>query len=246
MYCWHRLQKRNPNLDDESEFTNPERTDTQIMTSYPKGTSSTRRPLSSQDLTTRVQELQDRVKSLLDRVGSNELPTSTGISLLDVKIHLLDVKIHHNLLSYIITLTCIDRLVELRVVPEKVRSLELKLIYQIDKLVSLAATQAESKDDGAKEDVKNDTTAAVVEDPLRFQTQPNEPCLEMPLRADRVVETTRTSLIPRASRRLVPMCDDDDPKQAAASRLSARMRERASAGPAVRGGYLCEAGGDKG
>ncbi|KAI8809985.1 Sas10/Utp3/C1D family-domain-containing protein [Cladochytrium replicatum] len=192
-----------------------------------------------QDLTTNAQEVQGRVKSLLDRVRSNELPTSKGISLLDVKIH--------TLLSYITNLTylilrksngssifqhkCVDRLAELRVVLEKVRPLELKLKYQIDKLVSLATTRPENKEGGAKEGAKKDTIAAVVEDPLRFK--PNPMNLVSKSRdvgrsrgGDDEGEPEHTGVYKPP--KLVPMRYDDDPKQAASSRLSARMRERAS------------------
>lgn len=85
---------------------------------------------------------------LADKTSSDEFSTSGGVSLLEIKYHLL--------LSYLINLThvmlmkvqgksinscpSVVRLVEIRTILEKIKPLDLKLHYQIDKLIKLATT----------------------------------------------------------------------------------------------------------
>lgn len=80
---------------------------------------------------------------MIQKVNSGEISTSQGLSFLEMKYNML--------LSYLIDLTsiiltknvgkkiegnsCIDRLVEIRTVLEKIKPIENKLKYQIDKLV---------------------------------------------------------------------------------------------------------------
>lgn len=95
------------------------------------------------------------VDDMLDRVKRGELSTAKGLSFLEVKYHML--------LSYLINLTyvvlrkctgepieadpAIDRLVELRTVLEKIRPIDTKLKYQVDKLVKAAVTGATAQND---------------------------------------------------------------------------------------------------
>jgi len=103
------------------------------------------------------------VKNLLDYVSENDFSTTKGISFLEVKNHLL--------LNYLLDLSLvigtklngesiknspsIARLVEIRTVLEKMRPIDQKLKYQVDKLVKTAST-------GISEN-----------DPLRYKPQPH-------------------------------------------------------------------------
>lgn len=89
-------------------------------------------------------------KESINKIANQEHKTSKGISLLEVKCH--------TLLSYLVDLTlliqkkcefqsikddpCIGRLVEHRTVLERIRPLEFKIKYQIDKLVKTAMSGA--------------------------------------------------------------------------------------------------------
>lgn len=103
-----------------------------------------------------VKQVTSLVESMLEKVRSGELTTEYGLSFLEVKYHML--------LDYLINLTyvvlrktsgdeidgdpAIDRLIEIRAVLEKIRPIDQKLRYQIDKLVKTAV-----------EGVKNPTDA---------------------------------------------------------------------------------------
>ncbi|XP_047544890.1 neuroguidin [Vanessa atalanta] len=93
-----------------------------------------------------VQQVSQLVDNMLLRVKSGEITTDKGLSFLEMKYQML--------LSYLINLTyivlrkcsgekiesdpSIDRLVEIRTVLEKIRPIDSKLKYQIDKLVKTA------------------------------------------------------------------------------------------------------------
>ncbi|CRK93762.1 CLUMA_CG007290, isoform A [Clunio marinus] len=95
-----------------------------------------------------VKQVSDVVGNMLQRVKSGEMSTESGLSFLEVKYHML--------LNYLINLTyvvlrkcsgqriekdpAIDRLIEIRTVLEKIRPIDYKLRYQIDKLVKTAVT----------------------------------------------------------------------------------------------------------
>ena len=84
------------------------------------------------------------------KIANDEVSGEDGLSFLEMKCQLF--------LNYLINLTylmllkvdgkpfveqaCIERLVEIRTVLEKIRPIEKKLTYQIDKLVKLAATES--------------------------------------------------------------------------------------------------------
>ncbi|GLH15279.1 hypothetical protein R5R35_003552 [Gryllus longicercus] len=102
-----------------------------------------------------VQQVTQLVDNMLARVKRGEMSTDKGLSFLEVKYHML--------LSYLINLTyvvlrkcsgrkieddpAIDRLVEIRTVLEKMRPIDHKLKYQIDKLVKTAVTGSINEDD---------------------------------------------------------------------------------------------------
>ncbi|XP_046630590.1 neuroguidin-like [Daphnia pulicaria] len=116
------------------------------------------------DIKTIVNQVNQMVRNLIDRVKNKEFPTAQGMSFLDVKNQLL--------LKYLMDLNClllkkvsgesikasssIERLVEIRTLLERMRPVEHKLRYQIDKLLKIATTG------------KFETT-----DPLQFKANPN-------------------------------------------------------------------------
>ncbi|KAH9409775.1 PREDICTED: neuroguidin-like [Rhagoletis zephyria] len=96
------------------------------------------------------------VKALLEKMKNNELPTENGISLFDMK--------NKMFLSYLVDLTdvlftklrgesiaertgTLERLVEERTVLEKIRPIEHKLKYQVDKLMKVLNTGAIDQND---------------------------------------------------------------------------------------------------
>lgn len=101
-----------------------------------------------------AQHVASLVDNMLQKVRLGELSTDQGLSFLEMKYNML--------LSYLINLTyvvllkcsgiqiendpCIDRLVEIRTVLEKIRPIDHKLKYQIDKLVKTAANTTNAND----------------------------------------------------------------------------------------------------
>ncbi|KAF9415931.1 hypothetical protein HW555_006563 [Spodoptera exigua] len=107
------------------------------------------------EMNTNVQQVSQLVDNMLVRVKSGELSTDKGLSFLEMKYQML--------LSYLINLTyivlrkcsgeriesdpSIERLIEIRTVLEKIRPIDSKLKYQIDKLVKTAVVGGTSEDD---------------------------------------------------------------------------------------------------
>ncbi|KAI8321698.1 hypothetical protein GQ54DRAFT_297810 [Martensiomyces pterosporus] len=103
-------------------------------------------------LRTQADQVRELVDKLRQRVDEGELATGSGISFLEVK--------HHTMLTYITNLvyftmlklhgkqieshTVISRLVEDRTVLEKMKPLEQRLKYQIDKLLRGAVVASEN------------------------------------------------------------------------------------------------------
>ena len=127
------------------------------------------------EIKTKTKDLKDRLQPLISKIKAQELATDQGISLLEVKCHSLLSYMTH--LSYFILLKlqgmsveghpCTTSLVELRTVLEKIKPLENKLKYQIDKLVKSAVLKQDT-------DVVNaDKNAAAEEmDALAFKPNP--------------------------------------------------------------------------
>ncbi|KAF0381908.1 Sas10/Utp3/C1D family-domain-containing protein [Gigaspora margarita] len=115
--------------------------------------------------------MKEQICITSDRVNNNLLKTNCGVSLLDVK--------NHTLLQYITNLAflihlkldgksisdhpVISNLVELRIILEKIKPVEQKLKYQIDKLIR--ATTIEN----IEENNVNLTNNIAVADPLSFK-----------------------------------------------------------------------------
>ncbi|EDX03856.1 GD23361 [Drosophila simulans] len=100
------------------------------------------------EMNSNVKQVTDLVEGMLQRVKRGELTTEYGLSFLEVKYHmLLDYLIN---LTYVVLRKCsgetiegdpsIERLIEIRTVLEKIRPIDHKLRYQIDKLVKTATT----------------------------------------------------------------------------------------------------------
>lgn len=101
-----------------------------------------------------AQHVATLVDAMILKVRRGELTTDQGLSFLEMK--------YNTLLSYLINLTyivlrkcsgesiegdpCIDRLVEIRTVLERIRPINNKLKYQIDKLVKTAVTRTDLND----------------------------------------------------------------------------------------------------
>ncbi|XP_036414773.1 neuroguidin [Colossoma macropomum] len=106
-------------------------------------------------LTEQVVSVTSHVRDLIKKVQEKEYQTSKGLSFLDLKYHLLlfylqDVThlmcVKTNGQS-LIDSAAIQRLVTIRTILEKMRPLDQKLKYQIDKLVRTAVTGSLSEND---------------------------------------------------------------------------------------------------
>lgn len=102
-----------------------------------------------------VKQVSDLVENMLQKVKSGEISTEHGLSFLEIKYHmLLNYLIN---LTYVVLRKCsgqkiekdpsIDRLVEIRTVLEKIRPIDYKLRYQIDKLVKTAVAGSTNTSD---------------------------------------------------------------------------------------------------
>lgn len=107
------------------------------------------------EMNSNVKQVTDLVEGMLQRVKRGELTTEYGLSFLEVKYHmLLDYLIN---LTYVVLRKCsgetiegnpsIERLIEIRTVLEKIRPIDYKLRYQIDKLVKTAVTGVSDSSD---------------------------------------------------------------------------------------------------
>lgn len=98
------------------------------------------------EMNNNFKQVSDLVGNMLQRVKTGELSTEYGLNFLEIKYHmLLNYLIN---LTYVVLRKCsghriekdpsIDRLIEIRTVLEKIRPIDYKLRYQIDKLVKTA------------------------------------------------------------------------------------------------------------
>ncbi|XP_056593572.1 neuroguidin [Triplophysa dalaica] len=106
-------------------------------------------------LTEQVASVTSHVRELLTKVREKEFETAKGLSFLDLRYHLLLFYLQD--VTHLISLKTegeslkdnspIHRLVTIRTVLEKMRPLDQKLKYQIDKLVRTAVTGSLSEND---------------------------------------------------------------------------------------------------
>lgn len=106
------------------------------------------------EVNTDAQNISSLISNLIQKVKSDELKTDNGLSFLELKSNLL--------LNYLINLTmvilrkcsgkrivgesCVDRLIEIRTVLEKIRPIDHKLRYQLEKLIKSAVAGVNSDD----------------------------------------------------------------------------------------------------
>ncbi|GAA5876824.1 hypothetical protein JCM1840_002056 [Sporobolomyces johnsonii] len=131
------------------------------------------------DVTQGAKAVREAAQGWRQRLASTtELSYPSGISLLSLKNHLLLSYLHHLVALFSLKLSSrsltspegtqiVAALVKLRVVLEKVAPLELKLKYQVEKLVRKADQAADGADE---EDVLND--------PLAFRPNPSNLVLD--------------------------------------------------------------------
>ncbi|ORX69524.1 hypothetical protein DL89DRAFT_267721 [Linderina pennispora] len=200
-------------------------------------------------MTTNADQVRELVDKLKERVESGELATGNGISFLEVK--------HHTLLSYISGLAqfslmklhgqqinghkVVRDLVEDRTVLEKMKPLEQRLKYQIDKLLrnavvggretkpSLATTddpEAQHVDDSAKiaKMLQDDALA----DPTAFKPNPEGLVVD----AGEAVEATDG--VYRAPKQVPVHYEEEGNLAAKRERAEQRMMERAARSRLVR------------
>jgi hypothetical protein len=140
---------------------------------------------------TKVREVREHVAPLLAKLTSNELPTAEGISFLQLKAHTLLQ--YCTSLAFVMLLKVegrelaqhgvVQQLVQLRCVVEKVRPIDRKLKYQIDKLLKTAAgdtrrqratapTPAAAASGDAGDDNDDVIDVGGMQDPLLFRPNP--------------------------------------------------------------------------
>ncbi|GAB0089096.1 neuroguidin [Sergentomyia squamirostris] len=98
------------------------------------------------EMNNHVKQVSDLVENMLQKVKKGEMSTEYGLSFLEIKYHMLLTYLIN--LTYVVLRKCsgqtiendpsIDRLIEIRTVLEKIRPIDHKLRYQIDKLVKTA------------------------------------------------------------------------------------------------------------
>ncbi|XP_043252023.1 neuroguidin isoform X2 [Colletes gigas] len=107
------------------------------------------------EMNANVLQVNQLVDNMLIRVKNGEISTDNGLSFLEMKYHMLISYLIN--LTYVVLRKCsgeriegdpsIDRLIEIRTVLEKIRPIDHKLKYQIDKLVKTAVTGTTNNDD---------------------------------------------------------------------------------------------------
>nr|CAG4637492.1 EOG090X0IJO [Ceriodaphnia reticulata]SVE73302.1 EOG090X0IJO [Ceriodaphnia reticulata] len=181
------------------------------------------------DIKTIVTQVNQMVRNIIDRIKNKEFPTTQGMSFLDVKNQLL--------LKYLMNLNCvslkkvsgesidgspsIERLVEIRTLLERMRPVEHKLRYQIEKLLKIATA-------GKFED----------SDPLQFKANPNNLISKMGNDSssdeedDQKEKKTGVYVPPR----LVPMkYDGDETADQRATKVAEKVRRHALSSSALQG-----------
>ncbi|KAJ3239163.1 hypothetical protein HDU77_011350, partial [Chytriomyces hyalinus] len=129
-----------------------------------------------------MKSAKDKLMELQQRISSNSVPTSKGVSLLEIKLH--------GLLSYLTNLSfvvllklhgqltelhpSVERLIELRVILEKIKPMEVNLKYQSDKVLKAAnnASNPSAEKDAQRNVSELDLHNSGVSDPLQFKPNP--------------------------------------------------------------------------
>ncbi|CAM0136355.1 hypothetical protein VKS41_006837 [Umbelopsis sp. WA50703] len=129
-------------------------------------------PQLMKELESKTDEVLNQLKPILSKVSTGEIKTSKGISFLEAKYHILLQYISN--LAFIIQLKLsgkqveghpvVQSLIELRVILEKMKPVEQKLKYQIDKVVRTALV--------GQQDNEMANGRSAVSDPLAFKPNP--------------------------------------------------------------------------
>ncbi|KAK9109068.1 hypothetical protein Sjap_017128 [Stephania japonica] len=121
--------------------------------------------------------VRNKVVSLTEKVRENKFPTMDGISYLEAK-HLLLLCYCQSVVYYLLRKAkglsieghpVVRSLVEIRLFLEKIRPIDKKLEYQIQKLVK----GAENVIENAASDEKEARASKNIEDPLKYRPNPN-------------------------------------------------------------------------
>ncbi|XP_038896890.1 neuroguidin [Benincasa hispida] len=119
----------------------------------------------------------NKVQALTAKVKSNQLPTSDGISYLDAK-YLLLLNYCSSLVYYLLRKAkgfsieghpVVRSLVEMRLFLEKIRPIDKKLEYQIQKLTKVSVVSKEN----AFMDEKDSATPQAMDDRLKYRPNPD-------------------------------------------------------------------------
>ncbi|KAJ2785670.1 hypothetical protein H4R18_000361 [Coemansia javaensis] len=196
-------------------------------------------------LSTQAQQVQELVDRLRERVESGELATGNGLSFLEVK--------HQTMLSYISSLSyvvllklhgrsiaghpAIQRLVEDRTVVEKMKPLEQRLKYQIDKLLRNAVIEGQdaapalaTTDDPERVQAAAKLEGVLSEDPSAFR--PNPKSLEVDVREEDAEALGRG--VYRAPKQTPVHYEEDGGLAARREKAERRMMDRAARSRLVR------------
>lgn len=128
-------------------------------------------------------EVRSHVGPVLNEVRGGKLATAEGVSYLEAK-HLLLLHYCINIVFYLLLKAegrpvrdhpVIARLLELRAYLEKIRPIDKKLQYQMEKLLMVAQLQVSGKGDEQGQE-----SAAAATDPLRFGPKPDQLIPKLP------------------------------------------------------------------
>jgi|TARA_B110000977_G_scaffold194188_1_gene270389 U3 small nucleolar RNA-associated protein 3 len=114
----------------------------------------------TKELTKNLDEVRNSVEPVIAAARAGDLVTAEGISYLDAK-HLLMLSYCVNIVFYLLLKSegrpvkdhpVVLRLVEIRAYLEKLRPIDRKLKYQVDKLLKMAEGKQQNTNDGSDED----------------------------------------------------------------------------------------------
>ncbi|KAI7887433.1 hypothetical protein K492DRAFT_155022 [Lichtheimia hyalospora FSU 10163] len=186
------------------------------------------------DLKQRVAELKTQLKPIVQKYHDGEIKTNKGVSFLEVKYQLMLQYITQ--LAYIVHMKLsgrsiqqhpvIESLVELRVILDKMKPVEAKLKYQIDKLVRAAVMGTQQQPPSQQE-----------EDPLAFKPNPMN-LLARDDDEDNEEEEEEEEDVKKGVYRPPKMApvvfDEDGTKASKREKQEARLREKASRSRVIR------------
>ncbi|KAI8070597.1 Sas10/Utp3/C1D family-domain-containing protein [Gilbertella persicaria] len=189
------------------------------------------------DLKAKVVDMKQQLKPLKQKIEEGTVHTSKGVSFLEVKYQVMLQYILE--LAYFVHLKLsgkqiehhpvVDSLVELRVILDKMKPIEAKLKYQIDKLVRAAVIDKNTQKEQTT--TTTTTTDAVEADPLAFKPNPmNLLNKDKDGSEDEDEETEETTDGVYRPPKLAPVAYDENAgrKSGKKERDEARLKEKAS------------------